>query len=212
MAAVAIGRRNHHHQLQLPSDDDDDDDDDDGDADDMKQNGNFSLAVNNGVDTKDDDDDDDQSQQEMPSRNKKKKNDKKKKKKHLQLVQSHMTETTDNGTVPTMTTTQLKSVQNRKSTAVESYGTTNGHNNNNNTTGSTSHGTTTTTTGATALYTCNTCIGVENAFHTTAEYRAHYRSDWHRYNQKLKSCQATAISYHEFMTCDAESFFNANDF
>lgn len=55
--------------------------------------------------------------------------------------------------------------------------------------------------------TCNTCVGAANAFATAAEYRAHFRSDWHRFNQKLKLQGAAAISLEEFRRCDSESFF-----
>jgi ribosome maturation protein SDO1 len=50
---------------------------------------------------------------------------------------------------------------------------------------------------------CNTCGG---SF-TDTEYRAHFRSDWHRYNLKLKLQSVPAISQEEFQLCDAESFF-----
>jgi ribosome maturation protein SDO1 len=55
---------------------------------------------------------------------------------------------------------------------------------------------------------CNTCPGSE--FTTPAEYRAHFRSDWHRYNLKLKLQQCAPIRYEEFVQCDAESFFTAD--
>jgi ribosome maturation protein SDO1 len=55
---------------------------------------------------------------------------------------------------------------------------------------------------------CNTCPGRQ--FLTAAEYRAHFRSDWHRYNLKLKLQQCAPIRYEEFVQCDAESFFTAD--
>lgn len=51
---------------------------------------------------------------------------------------------------------------------------------------------------------CNTCGG---AFDTPAAYRAHFRSDWHRFNQKLKMKGVAPISELEFNQCDADSFF-----
>ncbi|KAL7539803.1 hypothetical protein ACHAXR_009623 [Thalassiosira sp. AJA248-18] len=50
---------------------------------------------------------------------------------------------------------------------------------------------------------CNTCGG---AF-TPGEYRSHFRSDWHRYNVKLKMKGVGAVSEKEFMICDSDAFF-----
>ena len=55
---------------------------------------------------------------------------------------------------------------------------------------------------------CNTCGG---AFLSTADYRAHFRSDWHRFNQKLKLKGQTPVSEEEFKLCDAETFFGQFD-
>jgi ribosome maturation protein SDO1 len=51
---------------------------------------------------------------------------------------------------------------------------------------------------------CNTCGG---SFVGAAAYRAHYKSDWHRYNQTLKLKGVAPVSEKEFLLCDAESFF-----
>ena len=51
---------------------------------------------------------------------------------------------------------------------------------------------------------CNTCGG---SFATPALYRAHFKSDWHRFNQKLKLSGQAPVSEEEFDLCDAESFF-----
>jgi len=51
---------------------------------------------------------------------------------------------------------------------------------------------------------CNTCGG---AFSSAADYRAHFRSDWHRFNQKLKLQGMPPVSEEEFKLCDAETFF-----
>lgn len=72
---------------------------------------------------------------------------------------------------------------------------------------SASNVTLTTTTDAN-LVSCNTCVGA--SFGTQSEYRAHFRSDWHRFNQKLKLQGAQAISLLEFEQCDSESFFSSN--
>lgn len=53
---------------------------------------------------------------------------------------------------------------------------------------------------------CNTCGG---SFPTAAAYRAHFKSDWHRFNQKLKLQGMAPVSEKEFLLCDAESFFGA---
>lgn len=50
---------------------------------------------------------------------------------------------------------------------------------------------------------CNTCGG---SF-TPAEYRSHFRSDWHRYNQKLKLKGVSPIDENEFLMFDADAFF-----
>lgn len=51
---------------------------------------------------------------------------------------------------------------------------------------------------------CNTCGGF---FDSASDYRAHFRSDWHRFNQKLKLKGAAPVSEQEFLMCDAETFF-----
>lgn len=55
---------------------------------------------------------------------------------------------------------------------------------------------------------CNTCGG---AFANAAEYRAHFRSDWHRFNQKLKLKSIPPVSEEEFLLCDADAFFGSAD-
>lgn len=54
---------------------------------------------------------------------------------------------------------------------------------------------------------CNTCGG---SFDSAAAYRAHYKSDWHRYNQKLKLQGVPPISEEEFQLCDADAFFSSD--
>jgi len=54
---------------------------------------------------------------------------------------------------------------------------------------------------------CNTCGGF---FDSACEFRAHFRSDWHRFNQKLKMNGSTPISEKEFLLCDSETFFNSD--
>lgn len=54
---------------------------------------------------------------------------------------------------------------------------------------------------------CNTCGGF---FDSASEFRAHFKSDWHRFNQKLKLKGCTPVSEEEFLLCDSGSFF-AND-
>lgn len=50
---------------------------------------------------------------------------------------------------------------------------------------------------------CNTCGGT----FTPAQYRAHFRSDWHRYNIKLKMKGGMPVSEKEFELCDSDAFF-----
>ncbi|KAL3791141.1 hypothetical protein HJC23_000561 [Cyclotella cryptica] len=50
---------------------------------------------------------------------------------------------------------------------------------------------------------CNTCGGN----FTPGEYRAHFRSDWHRYNVKLKMKGVRPVSEKEFLLCDSDAFF-----
>ena len=50
---------------------------------------------------------------------------------------------------------------------------------------------------------CNTCGG-SFAPH---EYRSHFRSDWHRYNVKLKLKGCATVSEKEFLLCDSDAFF-----
>jgi ribosome maturation protein SDO1 len=52
---------------------------------------------------------------------------------------------------------------------------------------------------------CNTCGG---NFPTAAAYRAHFKSDWHRFNQKLKLQGMPPVSEEEFKLCDEETFFS----
>jgi ribosome maturation protein SDO1 len=55
---------------------------------------------------------------------------------------------------------------------------------------------------------CNTCGG---SFPSMSAYRAHFRSDWHRFNQKLKLKGIPAVSEEEFRLCDSEAFFGGKD-
>jgi hypothetical protein len=51
---------------------------------------------------------------------------------------------------------------------------------------------------------CNSCGGF---FDSASDYRAHFRSDWHRFNQKLKLKGVAPVSEKEFLMCDSETFF-----
>ena len=66
--------------------------------------------------------------------------------------------------------------------------------------------TTATATPSASAKSCNTCGG---SFPTAAEYRSHFRSDWHRFNQKLKVKGLPPVSEREFQLCDEESFFGS---
>lgn len=54
---------------------------------------------------------------------------------------------------------------------------------------------------------CNTCCV---AFDGTGSYREHFKSDWHRYNLKLKMKGMAAVPEQEFASVDCEAFFSAN--
>mmetsp|Transcript_27467 Transcript_27467/g.32488 ORF Transcript_27467/g.32488 Transcript_27467/m.32488 type:complete len:454 (+) Transcript_27467:1-1362(+) len=58
--------------------------------------------------------------------------------------------------------------------------------------------------GGGARKSCNTCGG---SF-TPAQYRVHFRSDWHRYNIKLKMKGATHVDEKEFLMIDSDAFFD----
>ena len=53
-----------------------------------------------------------------------------------------------------------------------------------------------------ACLTCGGCF-------TQNEYRAHFRSDWHRYNIKLKMKNVAPVSEREFLLCDSDAFFES---
>jgi ribosome maturation protein SDO1 len=55
---------------------------------------------------------------------------------------------------------------------------------------------------------CNTCGG---SFDTPAAFRTHFKSDWHRFNQKLKMKGVAPIGQQEFMMCDSETFCGGED-
>ena len=52
---------------------------------------------------------------------------------------------------------------------------------------------------------CNTCGGT---FDTPSEFRSHFKSDWHRFNQKLIMKGCTPVSEKEFLICDSDTFFS----
>mmetsp|Transcript_40361 Transcript_40361/g.121609 ORF Transcript_40361/g.121609 Transcript_40361/m.121609 type:complete len:466 (-) Transcript_40361:124-1521(-) len=56
------------------------------------------------------------------------------------------------------------------------------------------------------LKACNTCGGTFGP----AQYRAHFRSDWHRFNVKLKMKGATPVGEEEFKLCDSDAFFEGS--
>eukprot|EP00538_Stauroneis_constricta_P011823 CAMPEP_0119548568 /NCGR_PEP_ID=MMETSP1352-20130426/2459_1 /TAXON_ID=265584 /ORGANISM="Stauroneis constricta, Strain CCMP1120" /LENGTH=363 /DNA_ID=CAMNT_0007593877 /DNA_START=62 /DNA_END=1153 /DNA_ORIENTATION=+ len=49
---------------------------------------------------------------------------------------------------------------------------------------------------------CNTCGGF---FDSAAAYRSHFKSDWHKFNQKLKMKNCPPVSEEEFTLCDSEA-------
>ena len=51
---------------------------------------------------------------------------------------------------------------------------------------------------------CNTCGG---SWSSTGEHRAHYKSDWHRYNLKLKQAGGEPVTEAEFVEIDNDALF-----
>ncbi|CAM9873058.1 unnamed protein product, partial [Heterosigma akashiwo] len=56
---------------------------------------------------------------------------------------------------------------------------------------------------------CTTCGG---SFATPAEHRAHFRSDWHRYNLKLKLKGGAPVPEAEFLAFDAEELLTMDNY
>ena len=54
---------------------------------------------------------------------------------------------------------------------------------------------------------CNTCGG---GFDTPAEFRSHFKSDWHKFNQKLKMNGTAPVCEKEFLLCDSDAFFSSD--
>lgn len=54
---------------------------------------------------------------------------------------------------------------------------------------------------------CNTCGGF---FDAAAAYRSHFKSDWHKFNQKLKMKGVAPVSEQEFLLCDSDTFFGGD--
>ena len=54
---------------------------------------------------------------------------------------------------------------------------------------------------------CTTCGG--EGFRSLAEYRAHFRSDWHRFNLQLKMKKIPVISEEEFLSVDQDALLSA---
>lgn len=52
---------------------------------------------------------------------------------------------------------------------------------------------------------CNTCGG---SFPSASAYRSHFRSDWHRYNIKLKMKGVAPVGEKEFTEVDSDAFFD----
>lgn len=59
--------------------------------------------------------------------------------------------------------------------------------------------------GISAIKSCTTCLG--SSFKTAAEHRAHFKTNWHTFNLKLKMAKQPVVSEAEFLAVDAEDFF-----
>jgi hypothetical protein len=53
---------------------------------------------------------------------------------------------------------------------------------------------------------CNTCP--DSRFGSAAMHRAHFKSDWHRYNLKLKQLEGDVVDENEFKFVDSEALFD----
>jgi hypothetical protein len=53
---------------------------------------------------------------------------------------------------------------------------------------------------------CKSCVTCGGCFPTAGEHRAHFKSDWHRYNLKLKLANQPTVTEAEF-AIDADGFF-----
>ena len=60
------------------------------------------------------------------------------------------------------------------------------------------------TTAALRAFKCNTCGA---SWSNSGEHRAHYKSDWHRYNLKLKQAGADPVTEQEFVDIDNDALF-----
>jgi hypothetical protein len=60
------------------------------------------------------------------------------------------------------------------------------------------------------MWKCNSCAG--SSFATAAEHRAHFKTDWHRFNQKLTIKGAKTVTEQEFKSCDIDSLFRDDDY
>lgn len=59
--------------------------------------------------------------------------------------------------------------------------------------------------GISAVKSCTTCVG--SCFKTAGEHRAHFKTNWHTFNLKLKMANQPVVSEAEFDAVDADDFF-----
>jgi ribosome maturation protein SDO1 len=171
--------------FQLTQHDEDDDDDDDHDVIDQSSQSLQQIRIHDNNDSHDvdessDDDDDDDVETSMMSRRKAQKEAKKRNQKSRRRTD----DTDDSHNEASTSSTKVQSSSNT-TTAANSTPVANTEDNS-------------------GRKSCNTCGGF---FDSAADYRAHFRSDWHRFNQKLKMKGAAPISEKEFLLCDSDTFF-----
>ena len=162
-------------------------------------NGVHTTTNTNGDNDDDDDDDDEEEEDLMVNRRKQQKKAKKKNQKakrrgdggdgrDLGSFKNHTGTSHQNTNVlptPTPTPTQVSQPNSSSSTLTDR----------NDSNGSTD-----------TRKSCNTCGGF---FDTAAAYRSHFKSDWHRFNQKLKLKGVPPVSEQEFLACDSDTFFGS---
>jgi ribosome maturation protein SDO1 len=143
----------------------------------------------------------DNEDEEMSVANRRKAQKKKKKKNQKANRRIEDSDTNDARTGDTSTTSTSNQLGSFEQSSVVSQNT-------NNTSGSTiSNNNNNNSDPSSTRKSCNTCGG---SFDTPAEFRTHFKSDWHKFNQKLKMSGSAPIGEEEFLLCDSDAFFSSD--
>jgi ribosome maturation protein SDO1 len=177
-------------QVHISSQDKDSRNDNRNDNNDRNDNNNNNN--NNNSDNED---------EEMSVANRRKAQKKKKKKNQKANRRIEDSDTNDARTGDTSTTSTSNQLGSFEQSSVVSQNT-------NNTSGSTiSNNNNNNSDPSSTRKSCNTCGG---SFDTPAEFRTHFKSDWHKFNQKLKMSGSAPIGEEEFLLCDSDAFFSSD--